>query len=723
MFGDHRHFRFHSGIDIPTRGKIGYRVFACRSGSVYRIYASWNGYGKAVYLKLDDGRFAVYAHLSGFSDRIGQLVTERQLEQESYYTDLFLEEEQIRVEKGELIGYSGETGWGWPHLHFELRDSTNNPLNPLIAGISVDDGIPPVMEFLAIRPLAWDARVNGSTRPVVSPLSWDGGQGTYRLKEKLLLDGEVGLELSVYDRARNSGYKFGVFGLELYLDDSLLFASQYDRISFQTTHQVELDRDFGLRKSRGKDFHKLYVDLGNDLLLYDPRGGRINTRAFPPGIRQATIRAFDAQGNPATLLVDLIFDQSPSITSCLLERSGDEQSIRVRFDDYDDPVQEIILEKRGPDDLSWQVLAKEEVGQGQGEHVILVEAGIDRPGLLRVRLRDGFGAFSEWKYLAVHMDQPAVSDNEDSLDLSLQYDFKDNLFIFDLGLNRIFREEPALTLKSGEFDFDPLFLEQTDVGRYQVVFPFFLEDQREMTFLLNGVSPSGDTVNLKHPLPVAIITDSHGGVAISLDGEATLEMGPDVVYRDMNVTIDAIKPESKTKHKLVGKVYQFEPSDVPLKGRARVSIGYPADGCDPLRLALYELAGESSWKHIGHELDTANRRVEGQVRYLSSYALLEDTLPPRIDKISIRPGSSTRDRKPRITAVVKDDLSGIGNDQDIRVEIDGKWMIPEYDVEKKILFSRPVSPLAYGRHLLTISAKDRMGNRSRIARQFFVKRR
>ncbi len=723
MFGDHRHFRFHSGIDIPTKGIIGYKVFACGSGSVYRIYASWNGYGKAVYLKLDDGRFAIYGHLSGFSDKIGQLVTKRQLEQGSYYTDLFLDQRQMRVEKGELIGYSGETGWGGPHLHFELRDSTNNPLNPLIAGISVDDAIPPVMEFLAIRPLDWDARVNGSTRPVVLPLSWDGGQGIYRLKEKLLLDGEVGLELSAHDRARNSGYRFGVFGLELHLDDSLLFASQYDRIPFHTTHQVELDRDFGLRKTRGKDFHKLYVDHGNDLLLYDPRGGRMNTRTFPPGVHQATVRAFDAQDNSATLLVDLIFDQSPSIASCLLERSGDEQSIRVHFDDYDDPVQEIILEKRDPDDLSWHVLAKDEVGEARGEHVIAVEAEIDQPGLLRVRLRDGFGAFSEWKYLAVHMDRPAAGNNEDSIDLSLQYDFKDNLFIFDMGLNQIFREEPALILKSGEFDFDPLFLEQTDLGRYQVVFPFFLQDQREMTFLLNGVSVSGDTFNLKRILPVAIITGSRGGAAVSPDGEARLEMGPDVVYRDVNVTIDAIEPEFEPKHKLLGKVYRFEPSDVPLKGRARVSIGYPADGCDPFRLALYELGGESSWKYLAHELDTVNRRVEGQVRYLSAYAVLEDTIPPRIDKISVRDGSSTRDRKPRITAVVKDDLSGIGNDQDIRVEIDGKWMIPEYDVEKKILSSRPVSPLAYGRHLLTISAKDRMGNRSRIARQFFVKRR
>ncbi|MCK4428043.1 MAG: M23 family metallopeptidase, partial [candidate division Zixibacteria bacterium] len=64
LFADHRSFRFHSGIDIRTDGKIGYKVLACEDGYVYRLFTSYWGYGKAVYLKLDDGRYAVYGHLS-----------------------------------------------------------------------------------------------------------------------------------------------------------------------------------------------------------------------------------------------------------------------------------------------------------------------------------------------------------------------------------------------------------------------------------------------------------------------------------------------------------------------------------------------------------------------------------------------------------------------------------------------------------------------------------
>jgi hypothetical protein len=112
--------------------------------------------------------------------------------------------------------------------------------------------------------------------------------------------------------------------------------------------------------------------------------------------------------------------------------------------------------------------------------------------------------------------------------------------------------------------------------------------------------------------------------------------------------------------------------------------------------------------------------VGGEVRSLSVYSLLEDTLPPMISRVSISAGMRIKARNPKITAVVKDDLSGIGGDEDVRIEIDGEWMIPEYDPEKKILSTRPFSPLTSGKHLLTIWVRDRAGNVTQIRRDFFV---
>lgn len=101
---------FHSGVDIagPNRGSIR----ASNSGKV--IYSGWyGGYGKVVILDhgVVNGKptTTLYAHMS--SIRVGQ---------------------GKFVNKGEVIGYEGTTGYSTgPHVHFEVRinGKPNNPLN------------------------------------------------------------------------------------------------------------------------------------------------------------------------------------------------------------------------------------------------------------------------------------------------------------------------------------------------------------------------------------------------------------------------------------------------------------------------------------------------------------------------------------------------------------------------------------------------------------------
>jgi len=718
-FAEHRNFRFHSGIDIPTQGKVGRKVLACQSGYIYRLFTSWRGYGKAVYLKLDDGRFAVYAHLSDFSPALSTIVTERQVEAKRYKTDFLLKEDEIRVKKGEVIGYSGESGWGGPHLHFELRDSTGHPINPLTSGFSVKDELPPRIKSLAIRPLNVGARVNGSAEPVVFPVILDPHENVYKLREIPVVEGEIGLALSTSDKLDNSTFTFGVYRLELRLDDSLLFSSRYDEFSFENTHKIELDRDFEFRKRQNRSFYRLYVEEGNDLSIYDPAGGRINTETLEPGSHRAEIRVFDASGNLSVLVFSLIFDQRPSVLSCAWEDEKGEQKIRVRFHDPDNAVHEIIVEKSGLGESTWEDIRREKIDRSRGESVFSLTADLDGPCLLRIAARDSFGVLSERRYLPINLDHLEDPNEEDSLELDLKYDFKDNLFIIDLEFNKILKVVPWFSLKSGGFDFDPVFSEQLDERSYRSVFPFYLTESTELSLLINGVSLHGDTVCFNETIPVAIITRWGGGTDTSQDGEAKIEFPPDAVYQDINVSIEAAEG-SEVQHKLVGKTYSFEPSTVPFNGRARVSLRYPEAGCDPARLGLYELIGESFWRFIGQELDSLNRSVAGEVRYLSCYALLEDTLPPKISRVSIASGEKIRVKKPRITAVVKDDLSGIGSDEDLVVEIDGEWMIPEYDPEKQLLVTRPISPLTLGKHLLTFWVKDRAGNETEVKREFFV---
>ena len=68
-FCEERPFRYHAGIDIRTYGKNS-KIFATEDGYIERIRTGSKGYGKAIYLRLNDGNialyeFSIYIHVRG----------------------------------------------------------------------------------------------------------------------------------------------------------------------------------------------------------------------------------------------------------------------------------------------------------------------------------------------------------------------------------------------------------------------------------------------------------------------------------------------------------------------------------------------------------------------------------------------------------------------------------------------------------------------------------
>ncbi|MCK4385382.1 MAG: M23 family metallopeptidase, partial [candidate division Zixibacteria bacterium] len=624
LFADHRSFRFHSGIDIRTDGKIGYKVLACEDGYVYRLFTSYWGYGKAVYLKLDDGRYAVYGHLSNFAKKISHLVEKEQIEKKRYFTDFLLKKDELRVKKGELIGYSGQTGSGGPHLHFEIRDEENHPINPLTSGFSIRDKRSPVMKYLALRPLEIASKVNGSHDPLIFPCRYDSHKKVYTLDETPMIEGRVGLELSVYDKMDNSRFKFGVLGIQLFLDGNLIFASHYDTLSYDNTQKIELDRDFELRRKKRKEFYKLYLDEGNDLSIYNPSGEIIDTKSSKPDSHQVKIIAYDANGNLSKLIFKLVFDQSPLIFSCRTEEGKDNIKIKTEFYDADDLVKKIVFEKSPLDKIFWQKFSEAKLDKAEGRYTLIWSEDLSKPTLVRIKVEDAFGASSDYKYLLLNPDKTKTlegSEERSKTELNFEYSFKDNFFVFTLNFSQILKEEPQVTLKTSDFDLDPFWLVQTGEKNYWVVFPFYLKEPKRMTLLVNGQDIYDDSVRFEYVIPISIVTRSYGGQAKSEDGKAEVKVDPEIVYEDINLSINKEKMKRRSKYKVVGEIYSFEPSTVPLNGSAKISLKYTEGDCDPPKLGLYELTEGGWWKPIGQDLDTTNKTVSGEVRYFSTYAL------------------------------------------------------------------------------------------------------
>ncbi len=163
-FGEWRPGHVHAGTDVKTWGRIGVPLLAVEDGYIERIRTSPWGYGKAVYLRLNDGRLAVYGHMDRFTPEVEDLVVDAQLAGMRYTVDIWPEARTLPVQRGEIVGYSGTTGSSAPHLHFELRDTQNRPVNPLRNGLEIPDTTPPVVQFLLFRPVGPESRVEKDIR-------------------------------------------------------------------------------------------------------------------------------------------------------------------------------------------------------------------------------------------------------------------------------------------------------------------------------------------------------------------------------------------------------------------------------------------------------------------------------------------------------------------------------------------------------------------------------
>ena len=162
-FSELRPNHFHTGLDYKFGGVEGEPIYAAAEGWVHRIKISSFGYGNVIYLKHPSGHITLYGHLRNFNPTLHAWMKKKVYEAKQNELEISLKEGELPVKKGELIAYGGNTGSsGGPHLHFEIRDSLDRALDPLLAGYSeILDNIPPTPQKIAIVPLELDSRVNG----------------------------------------------------------------------------------------------------------------------------------------------------------------------------------------------------------------------------------------------------------------------------------------------------------------------------------------------------------------------------------------------------------------------------------------------------------------------------------------------------------------------------------------------------------------------------------
>lgn len=219
--GEYRWSRLHHGIDISTGGKIGVPVYAVDRGRVLHFGYKRYGIGYHISLEHPDGRISRYGHLSGFAEKILRCgCIKNDLDQIKFREEFFLEpDETIEFQSGELLAYSGDSGAGFAHLHFEYIED-DQLLDPLQYGLVVRDDTAPVLSYVDLVPANRHARINGQKKTIRLDLELSSSKsekgiamGSYRIskQKKLLIFGSVLARVAYYDPSGKSrlGLAFG----------------------------------------------------------------------------------------------------------------------------------------------------------------------------------------------------------------------------------------------------------------------------------------------------------------------------------------------------------------------------------------------------------------------------------------------------------------------------------------------------------------------------------
>lgn len=265
-FAELRSNHFHSGLDIKTQQRTGLDVYTAAEGYVSRIKISHFGYGKALYITHPNGYVTVYAHLKKFAPEIEKYIKAKQYEKESYEIEVFPSPEELPITTNQVVALSGNSGSsGGPHLHFEIRDNAERPINPMLFGIDIKDSKQPVVKAIYAYPKNRKSHVNEvkiRKELRLIPLK----NGDYKV-EPIEAFGDVGFGIISYDQQDLARNKNGVSNIQTFFNGNKNFEMDFKRFSFDETKHLNRYIDFEIFKTEKSRVQKLFVQPGNSLSM------------------------------------------------------------------------------------------------------------------------------------------------------------------------------------------------------------------------------------------------------------------------------------------------------------------------------------------------------------------------------------------------------------------------------------------------------------------------
>ena len=175
--------------------------------------------------------------------------------------------------------------------------------------------------------------------------------------------------------------------------------------------------------------------------------------------------------------------------------------------------------------------------------------------------------------------------------------------------------------------------------------------------------------------------------------------------------------ENPDNNKIIFSPFILGPMEHPLKNK--LEITYNASSyIDQLGIYKYDKR-RKKWNFIDNNREL--NKISATVKSGGIYSIIRDSRPPRIRKTIPAVNSTYRhDHFDKIQFDIEDKLSGIKNENNINVYLNGEKLIVEYNTYRKVVHYNLKNKLEVGSHTIKIEVSDNVGNISVIDGEFFI---
>lgn len=695
------------GVDFKSGGTTGKKIYAVGDGYVMRVTTSPFGYGKALYLRLDTGEIAVYGHLSKFLPGIEDRLFHLRINAGSYDIDWWPRPGEIRVEKGQVVAFSGDTGGGPAHLHLELRDEDNNPLNFMQSGLEYRDVVPPTIQSIVLIPLDRESTVDGfSTARWYDPSAND--------TEPIHLSGRIGVAVSAWDRINGARNLMGIYGLSLAVDDSVVFSKRYDRLSYALNGCGGLDYLFGELYGGSGLISALFRRPGNLIDFYEGDGVLCSTAYGMTDSATLTVRAQDNRDNTITASVPVVFGERPVFHSCGYDGKG---MFRIEGGHGSAQISHAELWKH---EDSGRILSARYMFEDDAAAVTddmpaapawytcyLVAEDSTRSLPITLRLD------------AAKPPTPASADDSaaDSAGrLSITTMLRHDRVVIRVASEHGLSSMPVIRvfLNGSDRPYEVLHSVPESDTSWVASLPITDSGVHFLTIEAFAFDRSLKRIEGEASCSFTMLTTSSRATVPSPDNRLVMHVPSGALYRPAPVKVARVPVTATNGLVLVSEGYQITFGDAPLRNSFQVNLRLDAAPAE--KAAIYRMNRENGNKNTWRFVESERKgSVVSGPRYGSCVlAVFEDITLPTIRPLSPKPSSTISSRKPLLMAEVWDKGSGIGGSNSFAMSIDGIPVYGEYDFEADTIKYTLHNDLSPGKHVVQLKVTDRVeNNRSR----------